>query len=146
MVIECCNALLTFAAVLRAQCLLIITLFAIPQFKEHPSFFLVPLLCRHAVGVGYIFLLSPYFCILGLIGKVAWQVFLIQSHHPYFVMNAGRDIVARCCFLSYCSLSRFVGSFYSGEVRNHVSGMTVFGRLVLSQLPWLVRLEGVQIP
>jgi len=24
--------------------------------------------------------------------------------------------------------------------------MTVFGRLVLSQLPWLVRLEGVQIP
>ena len=87
MVVECCYALLTFAAVLRTQGLLIITLFAVPQFKEYSSFFLVPLLCRHAVGVGYIFLLPPYFCILSLVGKVAGQVFWTQSHHPYFIVD-----------------------------------------------------------
>lgn len=140
MMVECCDALLAFAAMLRTQCLLIITLFAIPQFQVHSTFFLVPLLCLHTVcDVGNKLLLPPHFCILGLVGKMARQVFWTQSDHSYFVMNAAWDIFAGCCFDSspFCRVS----SFHRGGV----PWITVFGSVVLCQLSWLVWLERVQI-
>ena len=140
MMVECCDALLTFAAMLRTQCLLIITLFAVPQFQVNSSFFLVPLLCLHSVcDLGNKLLLPTHFCILSLIGKMARQVFWTQSDHSYFVMNATWDIFADCCFDS--SPFRRVSSFNGGGV----PWITVFGSVVLCQLSWLVRLEGVQI-